>query len=230
MDALRRACLLTTGMVGVAALAAVAKHRTDTGGRRSTPPNLEANIPATWQGWQLLPAAPQVVNPQTKQLLDKLYSEVVTRTYINAEKYAVMLSVAYGHDQRGGLEAHRPEVCYPAQGFLLHEQLDATLATPFGEVQARRLRTSLGARIEPITYWFAMADLLNASAWDRRVAQARALLTGSIPDGILMRVSSIDPDPLRAWRVQGQFINTMLNATPPTTRDRLLGRQTGSVG
>ncbi len=230
MDAIRRTCLLAGSMVGVAALAALAHHRTDTGGRRSTPPDLEANIPKAWPGWAVLPAAPQLVNPQTKQLLDKLYSEVVSRTYVSANQYAVMLSVAYGHDQRGGLEAHRPEVCYPAQGFLLHEQLDSTLTTAYGEIQARRLRTSLGARIEPITYWFAMADLLAASAWDRRVAQARALLTGSIPDGILLRVSSIDPDPQRAWRVQEQFINTMLSAMPSTTRERVLGRGTSAVG
>ena len=32
--------------------------------------------------------------------------------------------MAYGDDQRGGLQAHRPEVCYPAQGFKVTSQAD----------------------------------------------------------------------------------------------------------
>ncbi len=225
MDALRRAYLLSGCMVGVAALAAAAKHQTDASGQRAVPPNLDANIPKAFESWQVLATAPQLVNPQTKQMLDKLYSEVVSRTYINAQPYAVMLSVAYGHDQRGGLEAHKPEVCYPAQGFVLHEQFDAPFDSPHGVIQTRRLRTSLGARLEPITYWFASADTMAATAWDRRVAQMRGVITGSIPDGILFRVSSIDSDPRRAWRMHEQFITTLLDAVPSGTRDRLLGRQ-----
>ena len=39
--------------------------------------------------------------------------------------------MAYGDDQRGGLQAHRPEVCYPAQGFKLGKVEDGTLANVF---------------------------------------------------------------------------------------------------
>lgn len=226
MDALRRAWLLSGGMVAVAALAAAAKHRTDTGGLRADPPQLNANIPAAFAGWRLVPEAPQVVNPQTRELLDKLYSEVVSRTYIDASPYAVMLSAAYGHDQRGGLEAHKPEICYPAQGFVLHDQFDHVIQTPFGAVQGRRLLASLGARQEPITYWFAVASTVAVTPWARRVAQFRSMLTGAIPDGILLRVSSIDGDPARAWQRHEQFIAALLNALPTITRERVMGRET----
>ena len=60
-----------------------------------------------------------MVNPQTQELLDKLYSEVLTRVYVNASGYRIMRSLAYGFDQRGAMQAHMPEVCYPAQGFIL---------------------------------------------------------------------------------------------------------------
>ena len=79
---------------------------------------LEPTVPQSFGDWTELPDQPaQVVNPQTKELLDTLYSQILTRTYVNKDGYRIMLSMAYGDDQRGGLQAHRPEVCYPAQGF-----------------------------------------------------------------------------------------------------------------
>jgi hypothetical protein len=38
---------------------------------------------------------------------------------VNAGGSRIMLSFAYGGDQHGSLLAHNPEVCYPAQGFVL---------------------------------------------------------------------------------------------------------------
>src|SRR5690349_2204105 len=73
--------------------------------------SLEAMVPKGFGEWtELLEQNVQVVNPQTKELLDKLYSQLLTRTYVNKQGYRIMLSMAYGDDQRGGLQAHRPEV------------------------------------------------------------------------------------------------------------------------
>src|SRR4029453_11331373 len=120
---------------------------------------LEDTVPRQFGDWRLLPdAGAQVVNPQTKELLDKLYSQILSRTYLNAQGYRVMLSLAYGDEQRGDLQAHKPEVCYPAQGFKLNSNEPVELATPFGEIAARRLSTSLALRKEPVTYWFTLGD------------------------------------------------------------------------
>jgi hypothetical protein len=74
---------------------------------------LESAVPKSFGEWKELPdQGTQVVNPQTKALLDKLYSQTLSRTYVNKDGYRIMLSLAYGDDQRGGLQAHRPEVCY----------------------------------------------------------------------------------------------------------------------
>jgi len=51
--------------------------------------------------------------------LDKLYSQILNRVYVNATGYRIMLLLAYGSDQHGSLQADKPEVCYPAQGFAL---------------------------------------------------------------------------------------------------------------
>ncbi|MEO7368289.1 MAG: exosortase C-terminal domain/associated protein EpsI, partial [Gemmatimonadaceae bacterium] len=81
------------------------------------PISLEQMIPKEFGDWREEPQRyQQVVNPQTQELLDKLYSQILSRTYVNSAGYRIMLSLAYGTNQRGSLQAHKPEVCYPAQG------------------------------------------------------------------------------------------------------------------
>lgn len=185
---------------------------------------LEAMVPKRFADWSEAPTRmTNVVNPQAKELLDKLYSQIITRTYVNAEGYRIMLSIAYGNDQRGGLQAHKPEVCYPAQGFKLQSLVTAVLATEFGTIPATRLSTSLGERKEPVTYWFTFGDSAIRSNLDKRIVELRYRLTGQIPDGLLFRVSSIDGDPARAYQLQDQFVAGLLASVPPADRLRLSG-------
>ena len=191
---------------------------------------LETVVPKGFGEWTELPDQNvSVVNPQTKELLDKLYSQILTRTYVNKQGYRIMLSMAYGDDQRGGLQAHRPEVCYPAQGFKLNGQTDGTLRTDFGNIEVRRLSTSLGTRNEPITYWLTVGDQVIQSAMDKRIAQIRLGLTGQIPDGLLFRISSIDNDTQRAYDMQQQFTAQLLSAVPPVARKQLSGLTTAGA-
>jgi len=48
-------------------------------------------------------------------------------------------------------------------------------------------------------------------------------LTGRIPDGMIFRVSSIDPDQVRANQLHDRFINELLQAVSPAERTRLAG-------
>lgn len=186
--------------------------------------DLEAMVPRQVGEWRLesKPVA-QVINPQTKELLDKLYSQILNRTYVNAEGYRVMLSIAYGSDQRGELQAHKPEVCYPAQGFTLRSLSSAMLTTQFGSIPATRLFTTMGQRKEPVTYWFTVGDSAVKSVIEKRIVEFRFGLTGQIPDGLLFRVSSIDGDQARAYRLQDQFVARLLESVPPADRLRLSG-------
>ena len=186
--------------------------------------SLEAIVPKQFGDWRELPQGTiQVVNPQAQQLLDKLYSQILTRTYVNAEGYRIMLSLAYGTDQRGSLQAHKPEVCYPAQGFKLHSSESLPVATPFGAIPAQRLFTSLGPRQEPVTYWFTAGDKAVQGRLQKRIVEMRYGLTGRIPDGMIFRVSSIDPDQVRANQLHDRFINELLQAVSPAERTRLAG-------
>lgn len=186
--------------------------------------SLETVVPKHFADWrEEEQRVAQVVNPQTKELLDKLYSQILTRTYVDADGYRIMLSVAYGSDQRGELQAHKPEVCYPAQGFKLHDLRASELQTDFGNIAANRLFASLRTRNEPVTYWFTVGDSAVKNKIEKRLVELRYSLTGQIPDGLLFRVSSIDPDRERAYRKQDRFINDLLASVPPADRLRLSG-------
>jgi EpsI family protein len=187
--------------------------------------SLETSVPKTFGEWAELPdRTVQVVNPQTKELLDKLYSQILNRTYVNKQGYRIMLSLAYGDDQRGGLQAHRPEECYPAQGFKLTSKVESgPLKTAFGDIAVRRLNTQMGARHEPVTYWLTAGDQVIQSALDRRIVEIRLGLTGQIPDGLLFRMSSIDQDAPKAYALHQKFTSDLLSAVSPVVRKQLSG-------
>jgi len=185
---------------------------------------LESAIPRQFGDWREAPLGfVQVVNPQTQELLDKIYSQILTRTYVGKDGYRIMLSVAYGSDQRGALQAHKPEVCYPAQGFALQKSEAGSLATAYGNIPVRRLLTSLGPRHEPVTYWFTVGDTAIQGKLQKRLAEMRYGLTGRIPDGMLFRISSIDADPAQAFRFQDQFVDQLLAVVSGEERKRLSG-------
>jgi len=221
----RRALLMSTLMCTAAAGAYALRPGSNRTSSATKPTlDLELLVPKQFGAWrEEVQQVAQVVNPQTQQLLDKLYNQILTRTYVNGSGERIMLSLAYGGDQRGSLEAHKPEVCYPAQGFQLLAQSDGTIETAYGDIPVRRLNTSLGRRVEPLTYWFTVGESTVQSRWEKRLVEIRLTLTGQVPDGLLFRVSSIDPDPARAWQVQEQFVNALLGAVQSKDRARLAG-------
>jgi EpsI family protein len=219
-----RISAVLAGLMILAAVGGIAARPSAKAGDGAPRYLLEEIVPKQFGPWRELPdSGAQVVNPQAKELLDKLYSQTLTRTYVNASGYRIMLSLAYGDDQRGALQAHKPEVCYPAQGFALHSNQQSQVNTPFGSIAARRLNTSMGARKEPITYWFTVGDTAIQNKLQQRMVEVRLGLTGQIPDGLLFRVSSIDDSPQRAYELQDAFVSALLGSVNPRDRVRLSG-------
>ena len=59
------------------------------------PFSLDVMIPKRFGDWSEDPQKNvQVISPETQALLDKLYSQIVSRTYIDSTGYRIMLSVA----------------------------------------------------------------------------------------------------------------------------------------
>jgi len=228
MRANRTAFVIAALMCAASIGAVVARPDTKVASREPTP-SLETIIPKHFGDWREEPQRiVRIVSPKARALLDKLYAKVLTRTYMNAYGYRIMLSVAYGSDQRDSLQAHEPELCYVAQGFTLHRTEASQLATMFGDIPVRRMFASKGVRQESVTYWLTFGDnaLLGDKAgkrFQRRLVELRYRFTGRIPDGLLFRVSSIDPDQTRAYQLHDQFTNQLLQAVSSTGRKRLTG-------
>jgi EpsI family protein len=185
--------------------------------------SLEAMVPKQFGDWREEPQQiVQVVNPQARVLLDELYSQILERSYVNADGYRIMLSLAYSSRHQGNLRAHYPEFCYSAAGFTLHRTEASQLSTLFGEIPVRRMFASKGPREEPLTYWLLVGDKA-VTGWQSRLVELSYTLTGGVADGLLFRVSSIDPDQTRANRMQDQFINQLLQTVSPAERKRLSG-------
>jgi EpsI family protein len=218
------ASLATTLMVITSLTAFYFSSRQDTNRIQRNDFELSKMVPHKIGEWTFEPKLKAaVVNPQTQELLDKIYSQILTRVYVNSSGQSVMLSIAYGRDQRGGLQAHNPEVCYPAQGFKLETSIEDKIQTPFGQIQVKRMKTTKGSRFEPVTYWFTIGDQQVLSRMEQRLAVIKSTLTGQIPDGLLFRVSSVDRNSALAYQYQDDFVNQLLSVLGPAERLRLSG-------
>lgn len=187
--------------------------------------DLENDVPKQFGDWSIEPRqVMSVVNPQQEVLLKELYSQILARTYRHKDGYRVMLAIAYGGDQRETLHAHYPEACYPAQGFKLRGEQVGQIDVAGGSVPVRRLDTALGhTRQEPVTYWVMVGEQAVLGGYKKKLVDLHYTMRGLIPDGLLFRVSSVDPDTQRAYARQEEFIKDLLAATRPEPRRRLAG-------
>lgn len=185
---------------------------------------LESAIPERFGDWRVdASIAPIAPSPDVQAALDKIYSQMLSRTYINSAGERVMLSVAYGGDQSRSMQVHKPEVCYPMQGFTMAGMAAGVLDAAATQIPVMRLVATKGPRVEPITYWIAVGDTVVRGALEQNLARLKYGLTGVVPDGILVRVSTISRDERRAYELHRRFIADLLPAMRREHVARLLG-------
>jgi EpsI family protein len=186
--------------------------------------DLELAFPKQFGEWTVDDRVPvQVVSPDAQALLNELYSQVISRVYVDRRGDRIMLSVAYGGDQSEATRAHRPEVCYPAQGFDILSNEIGTVKTAERAIRVRRLVTKRDMRIEPVTYWVIVGDEISLSGTEQKWRQMTYGFKGIIPDGMLVRVSNISSKAGEAYALQDQFIASMASAIPVAVRSRIVG-------
>jgi len=186
---------------------------------------LEDVIPEQFGDWrEEKNLSSAVINPQTEALLNRIYAQTLSRTYVNSSGEHVMLSIAYGTDQKKGYEVHYPEICYPAQGFQVLSNRQAQISTHLGAIPVNRLETNLSnQRYEPVTYWATTGDQLSRGGMDRRMKEIAYGFEGKIPDGLVFRVSTVDRDTPHAFVVQDSFVNSLVDNLSPKYRKWLMG-------
>jgi EpsI family protein len=215
--------LACVALLGAAALAyAITPHRLMA--RTHDVFDIDAHIPHAFGDWSPLPGV-QAIKPPPDGLEAQIYNQEVSRAFVDKEGHAVMLMIAYGESQSDRLQLHHPEVCYTAQGFRVTRPVTSkfqwsSLSPP---IPLTRLVATREGRIEPISYWMRVGyDVANTN-WARQGLKLQYGLRGWIPDGALLRVSTIGLPADVGFKVEEKFISDLLSALPPETRAFMIG-------
>ena len=144
-----QAALVLALAVGTAALAGALVPTQRVADTRPKTPLAEL-VPARFGEWVEDRSMPVVLPaPDVQANLNKVYNQVLARTYINPQGYRIMLSVAYGGDQSDGMQVHRPEVCYPAQGFEVQRVWNDDVKLADRSIPVTRATTRISTRPMP---------------------------------------------------------------------------------
>jgi exosortase B len=193
------------------------------------PIDLETQVPLALPGWRLDPSVvPVLPDPRTQATLEAAYSQVLARTYIDRQGRRVMLSVAYGNDQGADATAvHRPEFCYRSLGFEVDVGERHTLALQGRRLTMRRLLARRDLRVEPVSYWVTLDRTAALPGWDRKRQQLAYGLRGWIPDGMVVRVSTLGAADEAAYALLETFVTAVHDAMAPDLRARYFGAGVG---
>lgn len=208
-----------------ASVAAPALRPTSRAAEKLAQVNLEAQIPKEFEGWHVdTSIVPVLPNPEVQAGLDKIYTQVLARTYVRADGLRVMFTIAYGADQAtDATSVHRPEFCYSAQGFSVRDQGEGRVDLNGRPLRVRHLVGRLGPRVEPITYWVTLNETAILPGAERKIQQIKMGLSGLIPDGMLVRVSTQDRGSGDVYQVHRDFIASLSRVISPDIRKRYFG-------
>ncbi len=215
-----RRTLLLSGAIAGAALAARAM-RPSLKADQAAPP-LEGLIPKQVGAWRAIQSARVPVSTYTSR--DQPYDDQIARTYTDGQGHEMMLAVAYGAHQRQEVKIHRPELCYPAQGWQV-VQLQPTsfdLGQRAGQpIIGHRMVVTTGVVDEAVSYWIRIGSTYSDSAWRTRWVIIQEGLAGHMTDGVLVRFSerlAHGAAPDEAFKRQAQFASLLIQSISPTSR------------
>jgi EpsI family protein len=196
---------------------------------RSSPPlakgALDAAIPKTIGALRFVTSSGLVLPPKD-ELSDRLYDEVLTRVYGAEGMLPVLALFAYGSVQNLSLELHRPEECYPQQGFTITrpERLPLQLAGKSIPASALTARRESGY-VEQVVYWSRIGSHFPASKTEQSWIVAQENFSGRTPDGILARLSVPTPDRGLGVRTAEGFLRNLAGALSAGGRQIVFGEK-----
>ena len=188
------------------------------------PGELDIVIPHRLGDWQFSSASGLVLPPRDQTEV-RTYDQVLTRVYAPDDgSLPVMLLIAYGGGQTGLFTVHRPEACYPAQGYRLSgRRLLPILSTASEKVVGTFWTAVSDVRIEQLLYWTRIGNVFPHSWAEEKLATASANLVRRVPDGALVRMSALTTDADEAVATLARFSAALIRNTQGRGRRILLG-------
>ena len=190
---------------------------------------LETMIPRQLDSWSVSDKVSIVLPAPTGGVASKIYDQTLARGYVNKDGKLIMLVIAYGSHQSDSLQLHLPQKCYAAIGYIVSQPMPIHIAMIQKSFPAIRLETSRDERFEPVTYWTRVGDDIPSGTWARQVTKLRYGLSGKIPDGVLVRISSIGANSKDEFALQNSFITSLLEHSDASTQKFLLGKYSSST-
>ena len=191
---------------------------------------LDTLVPRQFGEWTEVPSLKQTDltiqrDPGSEAVL---YDQTLMRTYSRSRDGAVvMMALAYGSEQRQDLKLHRPELCYYSQGYQVQNKQFVTLnLTPGLQVNAVTLLTRNPVRIEPVTYWMRVGKGIVRNSTESRIRIFKEGLAGNIPDGLLVRVSTVAAEPAginAGYQTQLEFLQALYGSLPESGKQLFVG-------
>ena len=192
-------------------------------------PDLEQIIPGQFGEWtELNTGLPQIVSAEEKKSIDSIYSQTLSRVYKDNNQHQIILSLAYGPNQTDPKRIHKPEVCYPAQGFNIESDELRVLTTPYLDIPVKFLKGVSQRHTEYITYWIVVGGVAVSNDLDFKIQQVKYAMDGKVPDGLLFRVSSLGKEPEQEFKLHSLFVNDLLASLKSDTREFVLGNNNDS--
>lgn len=186
--------------------------------------DLHAMVPEQFGRWKQEHSIESlVISPDVQAKLDRIYSQTLTRNYTDEAGNRIMLSIAYGSEQDRSTQVHRPEMCYSTQGFEIKGMSKGFIELGEVKLPVMKMVAAQGSRIEPITYWVMIGNSAVRGNHEQNWARLRYGLSGRIPYGLVVRVSTISADELHSYRIQEDFVRAMLAALKEKDRKLLTG-------
>jgi EpsI family protein len=216
----RRAFIIGTAAAATSVASALAVPRRIAGDAPKK--QLDALIPKEIGGWRYLSSDGVVASAENDDA--DIYDDLLTRVYEAPGQPPIMLLIAYGRTQGGNLQLHRPETCYPGQGFILSDSEPRELH--FGDaniVKAGAFTAKRDQRIERLIYWTRIGDRFPRNSAQEYMAIFASVVRRTVPDGVLVRVSAIGQDTVRSDKAVDSFAHDLVRYSGKDARRLLLG-------
>lgn len=205
----------------------VGSHFASRAGTESNQRVLDNILPKNIGDWKRSDAPPvAIVDPTQQAAIEKIYTEVDNAYYSRVGSDGIqtlMISIAYGANQNKSNQVHRPEICYPAQGFKIEKTTHGQIELGKTDIPVTKLIATSRGRREQISYFIRVGDAVSSGWLGQKVAGAAARLKFQRPDGLLFRISSINLEDSNAFAIQEAFIADLFKSSPPADRIVLFG-------
>jgi EpsI family protein len=182
---------------------------------------LEGAIPQNIGNWRFVSRTGLILPPRDETEV-RTYDQVLARVYEKPDSDPIMIMIAYGARQDSLFEIHRPEACYPAQGYRLSNRREVSFPVGRHAIPATFWTATSDTHVEQMLYWTRIGDEFPRNWVENHLAVIRANLARRLPDGVLVRVSMVTNDAEHAISQIRSFTLELLQRLSPVGRKLLI--------